>query len=555
MSYTESNLFSTGFDYVVAVTQDSINGALKETLYAGQPEVILCYAYDNSNPPALVPIDHAALVTAAQGADPFAVPAGTAGTDPRVQNLNNAGFAFAVKAQLGLPPGVPPADLPPIIALKPGQSNVTYTVTFAELAVAEIVYGPRGSVTWFSDSQPSGTGWTFSGTVDLDFQDASFTALSQAAQARLKGLGPDPAIFTIQQLYYDLNNSNLIQGFQFDGMPATSLLGGFMADNFIGTYFKNLNGAELLGYAAKQATGVTPGSLWVTDVNFFTPNAVGATGAPLTLNYLCAAGGDALPDTTHAGFGWNWIEAKEEFDGVAALNRMTLGKYLRSAALPGGGTLDSYVSSNCYQPSVSCTLNQLSQVQYGFSAAPGGAPTAAVLPGGPVLITYSYLADASDQAGAGGDLGQIEIAPSFNLTVSIAGNQIMIDQRLAFSLRLKHLATQVSGNVVDKTLVDTYSVGVDENGQLAVALANSTTTDNSQQLDVSGFLDFFTNVNEYASEVTQWAESLASGHFKDLPLSLIGNFVFPGSAAFTFSGASFSAAGDLVSHITYVSTL
>jgi hypothetical protein len=555
MSYTDSNLFSTGFDYVVAVTQDSINGALKETLYVGQPEVILCYAYDNSNPPALVPIDHAALVTAAQGTDPFAVPAGTAGTDQRVQNLNNAGFAFAVKAQLGLPPGVPPADLPPIIALKPGQSNVTYTVTFAELTVAEIVYGPRGSVTWFSDSQPSGTGWTFSGTVDLDFQDASFTALSQAAQARLKGLGPNPAIFTIQQLYYDLNNSNLIQGFQFDGMPATSLLGGFMADNFVNTYFKNLNGAELLGYAATQATGVTPGSLWVTDVNFFTPNAVGATGAPLTLNYLCAAGGDALPDTTHAGFGWNWIEAKEEFDGVAALNRMTLGKYLRSAALPGGGTLDSYVASNCYQPSVSCTLNQLSQVQYGFSATPGGPATAAVLPGGAQLIMYSYGADASDQAGAGGDLGQIEIAPSFNLTVTVGGNQIIIDQRLAFYLRLKHLATQVSGNIVDKTLVDTYSVGVNENGQLAVALANSTTTDNSQQLDVSGFLDFFTNVNEYASAVTQWAESLASGHLKDLPLSLIGNFIFPGSAAFTFSGATFSATGDLVSHITYVSTL
>ncbi len=155
MSYTESNLSSTGFDYVVAVTQDSINGALMETLYAGQPEVILCYVYDDSDPPVPVPIDHAALVTAANGADPFTVPAGTPGSDPRVQNLGNAGFAFAVKAKLGLPPGVPPPPppgtpppagptLPPIVGLKPGQSNVTYTVTFAELAVAEIGTG-RGT--------------------------------------------------------------------------------------------------------------------------------------------------------------------------------------------------------------------------------------------------------------------------------------------------------------------------------------------------------------------------------------------------------------------------
>ena len=154
MSQVQSDLSSTGFDYVVAVTQDSINGALEEMLYAGQPEVVLCYAYDESDPPVPVPIDHDALVTAASGTDPFAVPAGTPGHDPRVQNLGNAGFAFAVKVKLGLPPGVPPASLPPIVALRPGQSNVTYTVTFAEFAVAEIVYGPRNSTSWFSQAQP-----------------------------------------------------------------------------------------------------------------------------------------------------------------------------------------------------------------------------------------------------------------------------------------------------------------------------------------------------------------------------------------------------------------
>src|SRR5262245_4301507 len=125
MSQVQSNLSSAGFDYVVAVTQDSINGALEETLYAGQPEVTLCYAYDESDPPVPVPIDYAALVTAANGTDPFGVPAGTPGHDPRVQDLGNAGFAFAVKAKAGLPPGIKAAGLPPIVTLRPGQSNVT----------------------------------------------------------------------------------------------------------------------------------------------------------------------------------------------------------------------------------------------------------------------------------------------------------------------------------------------------------------------------------------------------------------------------------------------
>src|SRR5882724_1875571 len=349
MSQVQSNLSSTGFDYVVAVTQDSINGALEETLYAGQPEVILCYAYDENDPPVPVPIDHAALVTAASGTDPFAVPAGTPGHDPRVQNLDNAGFAFAVKAKLGLPSGINARDLPPIVALRPGQSNVTYTVTFAEFAVAEIIYGPRNSVSWFSQAQPRGTSWTFSGTVDLDFQDKDFSELKPAVQDRLKDIG-DPGMFGVKQLFYDLNSSALVQSFEFNDLPANSTLNGFMADNFVSTYFKNLNDAEILGYAAAQVSDVAPASIPVTNVNFFVPAAVGDAGAPLTLNYLCAAGGDTLPDTTHAGFGWNWIDpgapGKPQesllYDGVAALNRNALARYIGGAAFPGGGSLLGY---------------------------------------------------------------------------------------------------------------------------------------------------------------------------------------------------------------------
>jgi hypothetical protein len=556
MSQIQSNLSSTGFDYVVAVTQDSINGALEETLYARQTEVTLCYAYDESDPPVPVPIDPAALVAAANGTDPFAVPAGISGHDPRVQDLGNAGFAFAVKAKLGPPPGIPAADLPPIVALRPGQSNVTYTVTFAEFAVAEIVYGPRNSVSWFSQVQPRGTSWTFSGTVDLDFQDATFNALKPEAQTRLKDIG-DEGMFGVKQLLYDLNSSSLLQGFEFDALPANSALNGFMTANFINVYFKNLKGAELLGYAAAQVADVAPASIAVTDVNFFTPNAVGDTGAPLTLNYLCAAGGDALPDTTHAGFGWNWIEPSEKllYHGVAALNRNTLARYIGSAPFfPGGGTLLWYVSNNCYRPSVTVSLDGASQVVYSFGATPGHSPTNLNFPAaGGQLIAYSYRADASDQAGAGGDLGRLKIATSYDLTVNIQNGEIVIVQHLVFWTSMQHLATAAEGNVVDKTIIDTYSVAVDDSGRLVVALKSTTGTDNSQRPEVDGFLDFWTNVNEYIDTVASWAQTLTSGHLKDVPVSFADSFVFPGGATFTFADAAFSENFDLVSHITYVS--
>src|SRR5512132_1692901 len=184
MSDSNSDLSPTGFDYVVAVTQDSINATLAEYLYQGLKEAILCYAWDDQNPPNLLPIDYNALVANAKNTDPFAVPDGTPGTDQRVQNLNNAGFAFAIEAKLGLPPGVPPSQLPPIVALKPGQSNVMYTLLFAEFVGTEIVFGPRNSMTWVNVSQPSGTSWTFSGAVDLNFQTASFDSLPLEVQAR-----------------------------------------------------------------------------------------------------------------------------------------------------------------------------------------------------------------------------------------------------------------------------------------------------------------------------------------------------------------------------------
>jgi hypothetical protein len=348
MSDSNSYLSPTGFDYVVAVTQDSINATLAEYLYQGLKEAILCYAWDNQNPPIPLPIDYNTLVANAKNTDPFAVPNGTPGTDERVQNLNNAGFAFAIKAKLGLPPGVPPSQLPPIVALKPGQSNVTYTLMFAEFVGTEIVFGPRNSMTWVNQSQPSGSSWTFSGAVDLNFQSASFANLPQEVQARLKDLG-DPNMFSVQQLYYDLNNSDLEQGFQFNNVPPNSALNTFMTGNFINTYWKALGGNEVLGYGANQLAATPPSSIAVTNLNFFTPDAVGDEGAPLTLNYLCATNHDPLPDTTHAGFGWNWIEPGEalQYDGAVALNRNAFAQYLNSAQPPGAPPLFDYVSTNC----------------------------------------------------------------------------------------------------------------------------------------------------------------------------------------------------------------
>jgi hypothetical protein len=548
MSMQQSNLSSTGFDYVVAVTQDSINATLEEYLYNGLPEAILCYVYDSNNNP--IPIDYATLVANAQNTDPFAVPDGTAASDPRVQNLNNANFAFAIKAKLGLPPGVPPANLPPIVALKPGQSNITYTLMFSEFVATELLFGPRGSVTWFNQSQPSGTPWTFSGAVDLNFQDTDFTNLPPALQSQLEGVG-NPNEFGVQQLYYILNSSNLEQGFQFNNLPSNSTLNTFMTADFVDTYWKALGGNEVLGYGATQTAGTTDATLAVTNLNFFTPDAVGGEGAPLTLNYLCAANNDPLPDTTHAGFGWNWIEPNEaaQYDGVAALNRNRFAQFY-------DGQLRNYVRSNCYSPAgqirvwLSGTLDTTVNYQWGLT--PYQTPTVTYPASGATVLTYSYdSGDVSDQAGIGGAAGQLDMSSSFTLSVSFQGNQIVITQHLIINIYVRVLATADSGNVVDKQITDTYDIGVDENGQITVTLASSVPVDNSQTPSANGFLNFWADADSISNSVTQWAQSCFGTSLTDIPASFVQDFVFPGGQTFVFKDASFSDNQDLVSHITY----
>lgn len=552
MSASQSNLSSTGFDYVVAVTQDSVNANLEQYLYGGLSEATLCYVYDNDNNP--VPVDFATFVANAGNTNPFTVPNGTPASDPRVQNLNNAAFAFAVKAKLGLPPGVPPASLPPVVTLKPGQSNVAYTMMFSEFVATELVFGPRGSITWVNQSQPYGTSWTFSGTVDLNFQDAAFENLPKDVQARLMDIG-DANMFGVQQLYYDLNSTALEQGFQFTKVPSNSVLNEFMTADFVNTYWKALGGAEVLGYGARQVTPTAPSSIAVTELNFFTPDAVGSSGAPLTLNYLCATNNDALPDTTHAGFGWNWVEAAEatQHDGVAALNRGTLAKYLNSAD-PGSGALSTYVARNCYQPSVTVTYQggiEL-EVDYQWGMTAGQAPTITYPTSGSTILTYSYSSStASDQAGLNGDAGKMELSSSFDLSVSVQGNQIVVTQHLVIWTYVRYLATDDSGNVVDKQITDTYTIGVDDTGHIKATLADSAVVDNSKRPEANGFLNFWANVQSLSDSVTQWAQSCVATNFTDVPLSFVENFVFPGGATFAFTDAAFSDSQDLVAHITY----
>jgi hypothetical protein len=190
-------------------------------------------------------------------------------------------------------------------------------------------------------------------------------------------------------------------------------------------------------------------------------------------------------------------------------------------------------------------------VGFGCDAAQGQAPTVSFPDSGRTILSYSYKGTASDVAGINAAAGKMEVSCTFDMTVSVEGNEIVIVQHLVTWMYIRRWATEASGNVVDKQITDTYTVGVDDQGNLRAALKSSDLADNSQQPEANPFLNFWENVQSYTDIAAKFMGSLSTGNLTDVPVSFIQNFIFPGGSTFCFADAGFSDYQDLVSHITY----
>jgi len=561
MSDKQSDLSSAhyGYDFVVATTQQSINATLKEFLdAANEPELVMCYVMDaNGNPQQ---IDYATLRSDAKGSDPFNVPNGAdPATNQDLKNLSGASFMYAFKAKLGLPPGYAPQQVPDIVTLGLNTASVTYNLTCSEFVVVEANYGPRGIIGWLNQSQPDGAAWLFTSKVDLRLSDtdqSAYDSLPPAVQKQIKNLGGNA--FSVQQLLFDLDNAALQTVPTISGVAPGTPLYTCLQQVFLGAYFVALQkqGKPVLGYSITQSSA-PPSSLTLTDLNMKVSPFVGSDGQPVanpstqqqqlaTLSYLCAANGKALPAAS--AFTWNWVEPADvgSYNGVVAINRNTFASYFQTQLLP-------LVRNNCFQSSVRVYLSGFldTTVNYSWSLTPGQAPTVTLPPSGATVLQFQYSSSASDDAGLGGDMGAMRLSPSLEVDVAFAGNAVTITQHLIIYLNVRSLQTSGGGNIVDKTITDTYTLAVDQTGSLTATLTTST-ADNSENPSTNSFLNFFTDLNDIINDIETWTRNFVGTRFNDLPISVVRGYVFPGGNTFTFKDVVFSDNQDLVSHITYV---
>lgn len=555
MSIDQSFLSSPRYGYplVVATTQRSINATMKAYLAAlTQPLVEICYVADELGNPQ--PISLAELMQRSGGVDPFTVPAGTnPDSDPSLLALRAARFMVGFKAQIGLPPGLPPLEIPDIVVFGQDHASVTFRLICASFQVVALRIGGYGPASWLNAQQPEGAPWMFVSTVNLrevTVGSQDYGTLPPAVQASIASYGP--GTFGVQQLLFDLDKASLRGVPSIEGVEPGSTLYTVLQQDFLGTYFAQMqaDGQPVLGCTVTRI-GQTRSTLEVTNVALQLGPHVDESGqivpAPTpqqqqsaTLNYLCAVDNqNPLPPVP---FGWNWLQSGDAVDGVVALNRDVFAAHIRDQISP-------YARRACVLPWVRVWLDG-GDLWYSWSGTSYQTPTVELPAAGETVLTMRYSAEAEDEAGLWGAAGAMKLSSAYDMSVTFSGDRITIRQHLKIYAWVRVLATDDGGNVVDKTVTSTYTLAVDAYGNLTAALS-SDTTDDSKTPGVNGFLDFFTDLNSLAESVREWGDEISEAQLDDIPLAVIRAFVFPGGNSFVFKDVVFSANQDLVARISY----
>lgn len=578
MSAIQSHLSNSkyGYDLVAGVTQASINATMKVFLdkFEGK-EFIQCYVYEKDPETGkghFVVKDFEALKTEL-GKNPFDIPDGSSGED--VKKLYEMKFGFAFRAEMGLPTSFPIQELPDIIKLDKGSTTVNYNLVCKEFQILNLEdnFGDLNWTNLSQNTQPEP--WVFNFLVDLDLlsSDSAFASLPADVQQAVKNLCPD-SMFSVQQLYLDLNTPALASAPTIHGVDPTSNTYIYLTKIFINAYFKKLQqdnvssgnpeGNVMLGYTIKPSNPGKAPSVIPTDLNFMVSpyldeNGNVTTNYPLyTLNYLVMTKGDPMP--VPVPFDWNWVQESEigDFNGVMAIRRNIFVNYLNELLSP---TLDSV----CLKPSASieCTSNPFKPLRYtiGISRDTTEKRFSVVQDGTSEVLRYSFTSEASKKKDfCWGNWTNISLKYTIDSKIYFSGNLIKTRSVATMRMHFNLDGAVYEGDYVKYRVETDYELGVDQYGNLTVVMAPGSPkfTDESQKIDKNiwgeiislGTLDgFLKDVRSYLDVM----RSFLTGHQSQILQMMNGSrvWVFPGGQTFVFKDVMFSDYQDLVANVTY----
>jgi hypothetical protein len=565
-----SNLSAYGYDMVVATTQGSINGAIKnyftETDFAPTPVTVIYVDFRGVRSAyTLAEFFTFSSQTLGRSIDPFLVPAwdGTGSAPQDVADLQNLGLLGGFTATIGAPAGYYlPSMMPNPVILKTGTQSVIFTLLCSSFQVIGFNYPAYVNQSQPTDADP----WLFAANINLaTITDSS--NLPPNVQAQVNALTAQNIDFSVQKLIFDLDNALLADTPAISGIPAYSSVVELLNQYFLGAYFTQMKaaGQPILNYTITQSNA-DAGTLPITAVEAYADAMVDANGNPLptptlpqqngaTLNYLCSTNGDALPAGRQ--FNWNWLELTDvsNYQGAVAISREALAAWLgRVFTAPFSPTAE-YLSMTQVTPTFyggpSDTMGGICP-NYKFELV---YKTDLTFPAeGPTIIQYSYQSPSATQQSNDG--GEVQVSAKFDLEVNFVNTTATNGNPAAAIVVSRHSVTTMTAslggqsdtsNVIDVLVTQTYLLGITDTGSLVYTMT-SKTTDLSQPNTV-----WISNPTAVCTFVGFWAEFAQNPQFilNNLTSEALQIFVFPGGNSFAFKSVAFSDAQDLVSPITY----
>lgn len=577
-----------GYDFVVALTQKSVNATMKEYLFKLSKDAVTSRYIETVVPEGdpKPKIDATAFINNELGFNPFdaaVIPDGSmAGKgNAKADKLLDSNFSFGIEMTMGLPKLRPGQSLPPIVDFTQGISKVVYTMTFAHIAIVTVDFDriKRGLVVRRYEQTP-GHPWEFQVLVNLDLSAINQRDLPDDVRKQIKDCAGDLA-FGVQQLLFDLNSARLQSSpTQLDSMDRTSDAYDKARKYFVDEYLLNMEKQKspVLSYVVKQTQ--SNATYIPTDLALAASPVVGANGDPIpitsltdaekgtnTLDYLCVINNHRLPPTVAPT--WNWINPDEskQSHGVIAIKHSTFMSWISTTLIDQAKSHCTWPLANSHAKAVNLytdpvqwskdndgkSANQMNVDQSVRDFPQFQLPWMSHLPVNKrkFMLTASFEQADSGLNGSSHDpICAIDIKWTYNMFVTFCPGEdnFSVTQQMQVHMRYQVLSTTEEGNIVDRVQTSTVKFAARDNGELLVQIDNNL-TNNDQHLNTNSANDFFLHMNGNITDI----ENKVKLGVPDMTLHVdkLRGFVFPGGKVFSFKKVEWADSGDLLTYITY----
>lgn len=536
------------YDTVVAITQDAINETMAMYLNQLQKQVALYYKNDEKG--NIVPAkDEQSADYIFTGTLDFTTDA--QGKPVNIVNLYTDG----------------------------GNQTVEYNVTFKEAEYTTWIMENHQAVKKTYKQSDSANPWIFSFKVTLALQPAALDKLPPDIRKRVeeyvKNLGPD--MFSIQQLYMDLNTAVFDRYENITGVP-TSVTGTL--STIIHLYLKNQQdeGKVLFGVSARLSESVkNKPSFAPTDLNFcITPylDAKGNRSNPGldTLNYLVMTGGRPLPAYPPKSFPFDWVSDPNIQGAVAVRSELVVPLLVKE--------FNPLLTLLC--PALKVDAN-LKAKNFQLIANPASREFNAVTPSSAnnyQVATFSYSTSGQDSGQGYIALQTVLASASYKMDAGIyfSNQQLLLKGSITSSADIQIITASLSPNVptqfTDLKMPETtynwsISMGLNMdlsvNGELDLVIVKKNIDsdpvvkkDDRSAWDkfwqaVAGITKIYLdNLSDLRGQIVTDIEGNIVKKLNE-GLSSTSHFIFPGGRTFAFKNPTFSNSRDLAANITYLS--